>query len=308
MFSTLPQFQRMMYYDEIYGPVKLEETIVSLMESEPIQRLKKISQVGAISLANSNLNHSRYDHSVGVMLLIKKLNGSIKEQVAGLLHDISHTAFSHLIDYILGNQVEDYHETIYKRILSHPTIGSILTNSHLQIGDFFELDQYTILEYPLPALCADRIDYTLRDLFKWEHITKTEIDWFLDGLLVLDGKIVVKHLDYARWFKEKYTFLVAHCFNSEENRRSNAFMTSIIQKYFQSGQVTLDDFNKDDVFLVNKLEGFTGYDLRDLYRRQQSGIVVTQDFTLKKRTIDPDILVGEKTIKLSDILAARQIG
>lgn len=85
-------------------------------------------------------------------------------------------------------------------------------------------------------------------------------------------------------------------------------MTSIIQKYFQSEQVTLDDFNKDDVFLVNKLEGFTGHDLRDLYRRQQSGIVVTQDFTLKKRTIDPDILVGEKTIKLSDILAARQIG
>jgi len=50
---------------------------------------------------------TRFDHSVGVMLLIRKLGAGsspasalLKEQVAALLHDVSHTAFSHVIDYV----------------------------------------------------------------------------------------------------------------------------------------------------------------------------------------------------------------
>lgn len=94
--NNLATIHNMIYQDEIYGPVALDEAFVSLMNAEPIQRLKKISQGGAIIIANRDLDHTRYDHSVSVMLLIKRLNGSLQEQIAGLLHDISHTAFSHL--------------------------------------------------------------------------------------------------------------------------------------------------------------------------------------------------------------------
>ena len=40
------------------------------------------------------------------MLLIKKLGGSVEEQIAGLLHDVSHTAFSHVIDYVFDNKMK----------------------------------------------------------------------------------------------------------------------------------------------------------------------------------------------------------
>lgn len=50
---------------------------------------------------NKEWNVTRFDHSVGVMLLVKKLGGSVEEQIAGLLHDVSHTAFSHVVDYVL---------------------------------------------------------------------------------------------------------------------------------------------------------------------------------------------------------------
>ncbi len=35
------------------------------------------------------------------MMLVNRLGGSLEEQIAALLHDVSHTAFSHVIDYVL---------------------------------------------------------------------------------------------------------------------------------------------------------------------------------------------------------------
>jgi hypothetical protein len=42
------------------------------------------------------------------MLLIRRLVGSLCEQLAGLLHDVLCTPFSHLIDYVLNMGGEDY--------------------------------------------------------------------------------------------------------------------------------------------------------------------------------------------------------
>ena len=47
---------------------------------------------------------TRYEHSVGVMLLARRVGGGLREQVAALLHDVSHTAFSHVIDHVFHDQ------------------------------------------------------------------------------------------------------------------------------------------------------------------------------------------------------------
>ena len=60
------------------------------------------------------------------MLLIRKLSGSLKEQIAGLLHDVSHTAFSHVIDFVFENKEEDYHEKIYNSVVKNSEIPTIL--------------------------------------------------------------------------------------------------------------------------------------------------------------------------------------
>jgi HD superfamily phosphohydrolase len=84
--------------------------------------LRGIHQGGAIVLANPAINHTRFDHSVGVMLLIRHLGGSLREQLAGLLHNVSHTDFLHLIDYVLDMTGEDYHEQRYEEVQAHPDI------------------------------------------------------------------------------------------------------------------------------------------------------------------------------------------
>ncbi|HEY0175824.1 MAG TPA: HD domain-containing protein, partial [Pedobacter sp.] len=86
--------------DPIYGTFELPEIFDDLLNSKAMQRLGKIHHSGAVFLVNPDICHTRLEHSIGVMLLIRMLGGTELEQIAGLLHDISHTAFSHVGDYV----------------------------------------------------------------------------------------------------------------------------------------------------------------------------------------------------------------
>lgn len=84
-----------MLKDMLYGSVEVEPVLRDLVNSRLLQRLKGIHQAGAAYLVWPKWNVTRFEHSIGVMLLIRRLGGSLEEQAAGLLHDVSHTAFSH---------------------------------------------------------------------------------------------------------------------------------------------------------------------------------------------------------------------
>lgn len=72
--------------DDIYGDFEIEGVLEELINTKEFQRLKNIHQGGASYLVNPNCNVSRYEHSIGVMLLIRLLGGRIEEQIAGSLN------------------------------------------------------------------------------------------------------------------------------------------------------------------------------------------------------------------------------
>lgn len=103
--------------DILYGNFIVEPVLEALINSKAVQRLKNVHMAGPAYLTNSLWNETRYEHSIGVMLLVRKLGGSIEEQAAALLHDVSHTASSHTVDIVLGNKDENYHEIIKREIV-----------------------------------------------------------------------------------------------------------------------------------------------------------------------------------------------
>ncbi|MDF7814956.1 HD domain-containing protein [Hymenobacter sp. YC55] len=289
----------MLYEDALYGSVKLADAVIDLLHTAPLQRLRGIHQGGAIILADPAINHTRFDHSVGVMLLIQRLGGSLREQLAGLLHDVSHTAFSHLIDYVLEAAEEDYHEQRYEAVLAHPEIQAALARHHFHYHDFLDLDQFTLLEQPLPNLAADRLDYTLRDLHQVGVLAKDDIAWFLQGLRVHQGRIVVGSADHARWFSQQYAYLTEHYFAGAQSQASNQFLRGLIRPYYATGQLTLTDFEQDDAYLLSRLCDLTGQPVSDQYaawlRTQAPGPAIP----MKPRLVDPEILSGEQVVRLS---------
>src|SRR5438067_11128286 len=93
--------ERALTLNTIYGTYSITEpVIIELLEHPMMQRLQKVHQYGLDYYLNKPLEYNRYEHSLGVFVLLRRFGATKLEQVAGLLHDVSHTAFSHVADYL----------------------------------------------------------------------------------------------------------------------------------------------------------------------------------------------------------------
>lgn len=240
--------------DEIYGSYVIEEDVLQeLLASEAVQRLKGIHQGGASYLVNPNWNVTRYEHSVGVMLLIRLLGGSVQEQVAGLLHDVSHTAFSHVIDFALDYENQDYHEEIFEQVINQSEIPRIIKRYGYDLKEVIDESNWKILEQPLPDLCADRIDYTLRDMYQQGKMNQEEIGEFLQSLRFNGEKVYLNNEAAAEWFVEYFYQEVIDYFLHPLNVYGYQVLSKVLQEALHKGVITKDDFLLTDEELLQKV-------------------------------------------------------
>ncbi|KGX88734.1 hypothetical protein N781_09455 [Pontibacillus halophilus JSM 076056 = DSM 19796] len=292
--------------DKLYGTVEVEPVLAELVRSKPIQRLKGIHQAGASYLVEETWNVTRYEHSVGVMLLIRRLGGTVEEQVAGLLHDVSHTAFSHVVDTVLNVHNEDYHEHIFEEVVMNSEIPSILNKHGMNVERVFQEEQWTLLEQPAPLLCADRIDYTLRDLSRYGYRSIEDAQQIVRQFRVEDGLIYLDSVQAAERFTEWYYEEVIGFFMNPKNMFANYWMANLLKESLQKGIISRDDFLLEDQEVVEKLlQSNDKSVIQQLRHLQPSSKVVKDEHDydfhqrLKVRLIDPSILVDGQLVKAS---------
>jgi len=109
--------------DSIYGTIRLERSLVFLIDLPCFQRLRRIRQLGFTDLVYPGAHHSRFEHSIGTAYLSKlflsnmkhydsNLDGVIssetilENQIASLYHDIGHLPFSHVTETLLFGSKE----------------------------------------------------------------------------------------------------------------------------------------------------------------------------------------------------------
>ncbi|MBJ8005825.1 MULTISPECIES: HD domain-containing protein [Bacillus cereus group] len=309
----------MIISDVIYGEFKVDKVLEELILSKPVQRLKGVHQAGASYLMNEKWNVTRFDHSVGAMLLIKKLGGSVEEQIAGLLHDVSHTAFSHVIDYVFDNENESYHEEIFSAVVKNSEIPAILSKHGYNYEDILLDDsKWTLLERSAPELCADRVDYTLRDMYTYGYISLEEAQNFLDDLIAVNGKMVLQNIEIAEWFTKTYYKEVIDFFMKPLNIYGNDMLSKTLKLALHKKIIHPDDFLLEDHELISKLQLCKDQEVDALLRKVHPSIEIKEDrneYDLhqknKVRLIDPPLLregkivqssvVSEKIRQMSDI-------
>src|SRR5512139_863920 len=142
----------MYYSDSIYGEVDIEEPVLlDLMSTQALQRLRGVLQHGITALIGITQPVTRFDHSLGVMLLVQRMGGSLEEQIAALLHDVSHTAFSHVIDYVVDDHnSQSYHEEWKEAHLLASDVPEVLARHDYDWRDFLHEEDYALLEQPSP--------------------------------------------------------------------------------------------------------------------------------------------------------------
>ena len=294
-------------HDSIYGEHCIDDVLAELLQSKAVQRLQKIHQGGASFLVNPTRNVTRYEHSVGVLLLVKMLGGSIEEQIAALLHDVSHTAFSHIVDHVLEEQDEDYHEQIFMDVIESSDIPSILQKYGYDYRMIKKWEQWTLLEQPLPNLCADRIDYTLRDLYTYGMISKQEVSSFLEGVTVHNGQICLRSMQAAEWFTEAYYKETIDFFLHPLNSYGYYIVTKVLKEALQKDIIHLSDFSTDDETVLHLLRNCGDCVIDKLLSSLHSKVVLEEsdaEYDIcykggKERLIDPLIYINGKAQRAS---------
>ncbi|OPD54174.1 HD domain-containing protein [Bacillus thuringiensis] len=315
----------MIISDVLYGEFEVDVVLEELILSKPTQRLKGIHQAGASYLMNEKWNVTRFDHSVGVMLLVKKLGGSVEEQIAGLLHDVSHTAFSHVIDYVFDNEDESYHEEIFSSVVKNSEIPAILAKHGYNYEDILLDDsKWTLLERLAPELCADRVDYTLRDMYTYGYISLEEVHSFLEDVIAVEGKMVLQSIEMAEWFTETYYKEVIDFFMKPMNIYGNDMLAKMLKVALHKRIIHADDFLLEDEELISKLQQCNDSEVHALLRKVHPNVKVKEardDYDLyqknKVRLIDPPLLregevvqssvVSEKIKQMSEVAYERAV-
>ena len=99
-------------YDPIHKYMDFESILFKFIDTIEFQRLKNIKQLGVCYYVFSGASHNRFEHSLGVAHLCGKLLLFLKNnqpelnitdrdiiliKIAGLMHDIGHSCFSHFL-------------------------------------------------------------------------------------------------------------------------------------------------------------------------------------------------------------------
>jgi hypothetical protein len=121
--------------------VPLTPRVRALLDTPPLRRLARISQLGLVSLVYPGAVHTRFEHSLGVYRLALEFLRRLRRDerfaatvttadaaafiAAALLHDVGHWAYCHPLED-MGLPELPRHESLLPSILAEGEVGAVL--------------------------------------------------------------------------------------------------------------------------------------------------------------------------------------
>ncbi|MDP2655860.1 MAG: HD domain-containing protein [bacterium] len=297
--------------DRVYGEFDISEPVLlDIINSRSLQRLKDIDQAGYPKPHFSGW-HSRYEHSVGVCLLLRKYGASIEEQIAGLIHDVSHSAFSHCIDYVLieGTEGDQSHQdNVFDEYVRNSDLPSILEKYGINTDYILNDAHFPLKEQSLPDLCADRIDYSLREAIIFGEIK--DANYFLESLTAVDGKWIFRNFEAAKRYAELFLRLSDVYYAGLPTAIMFRTVGDYLRHSLTKKYISRDDLYTTDRVLLAKIAPHRSHDehLALLYDRMNMKIPIRNDphdydaeVLCKSRAVDPLCYENGIVVRVSDL-------
>jgi HD superfamily phosphohydrolase len=235
--------------------INLDDKLRIVADSDIMQRLKGIDQSGPPRYFGPKLPaFSRYDHSIGVLVLLQRAKAPFEELVAGILHDSSYTAFSHVCDFLFaGGSIMKYTEVGYQDF-SHVKFlekhaKTLARSVGLSVSDL-STDNKPRLEQKLPDMCADRIQYNIHTGVILGRISQNEAAAIVQNLGYRDGKWFFTDPVLAKKFAKLSLHFTRHFWGAPWNVSMNVHLGKALKRAMHLGVITMDDlFSTDDAVL-----------------------------------------------------------
>lgn len=211
--DLLPEIEKTEYdikviHDPLWGSRLFYPWEIALIDTPLCQRLRRIYQLGTAYLTYPSAVHTRFSHSLGVTILAGRLITRLREKaeilgqnititkrdiytvrLAGILHDIGHTFFSHASEQVLGPILDPIKkhlneitiDDIYIVFPKTPTMNEAASGPVINIlGTLEAMDKYFDLE-------GWRVTYDLKKLRGYFFAT--------DKVKLVVAKAIEKYID-----------------------------------------------------------------------------------------------------------------
>ena len=263
--------------DPIHDFVRVYGDELKIIDTPIFQRLRRIRQLSGAHLIYPGAQHTRFEHSLGVMHIASMAGHALNEKgiissndiqdlrFAGLLHDIGHGPFSHLFEELLQKKKHS-HEDIGKEIILKTTIGDLISKSgfdkkfitKLAFGD----SKFQFMnEIISGALSADIMDYLLRDgYFTGAEHAKIDHNRLTNSLDVYKNKLALDKsalVNFETMLISRYQMFKAVYFHKTVRAGEVMLLESmeLAEEELNLTSMVLDDYLElsDDVILSKLL-------------------------------------------------------
>lgn len=207
--------------------------------------------------------YSRLDHSITCALMAWHFTKDKTQTLAALFHDIGTPAFSHCIDYLLNDTInqESSEKDVFDIIKSSNSIIKYLEFDCVELVDLKDTSKYTILENKKPKLCIDRLDGILHTCLIWLHC------WEISKVKKVYNDIVVHKNEFGEdeigfldqdicemFFDGIYEYSMA--LQKNEDKFVMQCISDLLKKLIELEKITIEDLylksELDIIDIINK--------------------------------------------------------
>lgn len=232
--------------------------------------MQRLSGIGLLcgtdwtSLYKNRFFYSRLDHSVGVALIIWNFTKDKTQTIAGLLHDVSTTVFSHVSDFRKGDALTQTstEEPTTKMILSDSALCKLLESDGIEPKDVVDYHIYPIADNEIPSLSADRLEYmypsglALDGSWTFEEIAKTYNDLIILKNEENKEELGFKTIEMAELYCKKFC-MIGHILQLNENKLCLQLLSQIMSKAVELDVLQEKDFmTLSESKIIEKIEYF----------------------------------------------------
>ena len=261
--------------DPVFGFINIRsELVFDLIEHPYFQRLRRIKQLGLSCMVYPGANHTRFEHGLGALHLMRSAIGILKLKgqdisdleadavsVAILLHDIGHGPFSHVLEYTLVPDVP--HERISLLLMEELNRQF---DGKLELAIQIFTDQYPrhfLHQLVSSQLDMDRLDYLSRDSFfsgvsegvisaeriiKMLNVKNDELVVEYKGIYSVENFLIARRLMYWQVYLHKTVLSAEYLLINVLTRArelalagTDLFATPVLKAFLQN-EIVLNDF------------------------------------------------------------------
>src|SRR5213596_3468961 len=293
--------------DPIHGYIRVNETERTVLDTRPVQRLRRLRQLAGSEFVYPAANHTRFEHVLGAMhlagalseVLPTHLDAHDQEQMrlAALLHDIGHGPFSHVFEPLMVRHLKKTHEDFVPWIVNETEVADKLDHAGFNPHRVGLLAVGRLRDNKRPYL--DKMDFIVRDSFHtgagYGSVDVHRLLYTMDvinGNLSVDGRAVATLESFLLARLESFRTIYFH-------RASRAVQIMIVQA-LEAARDELDllSFDEPDDYLrLDDYKVWTG--LRECRKSRR----IMQDLEARRLLKCP----YEKTVYAPDELVSNVI-